>query len=523
MSFDFHPDLAAFRAEVRTFVRAHLPDEVRERFRRSMPIDRPTMTVWHAKLVEKGWAARGWPKEYGGAGLSLEQQYMFNQELASEGAPLGHISWGFSLVAPAVLQYGTEEQKQRFLPSILRGGMADGRPHRRSVSRERGDGCSGAAASAPVAPDGGRSGRPCGAGSRLPGSGSGADRSAIDPRRKPSTGRAIYSGSVDKRESGGTGRRAGFRCQWGNPWGFESPLSHQPRAGRPTDSAPCVPPVEEAKRLPAGGASACLSPGRAPASQPAVAGRSLAAPFQPPDGSSSGGVRDRSSPNIYPQTGDPAGEAGYDAAATVQARTRGPTLKDRPRLVVGISGASGVIYGIRLLELLRELPVETHLVMSKAAEMTIAYETDRKPAEVKRLATVCHPVGDIGASISSGSFRTLGMIIAPCSVRTMSEIATGVTASLLTRAADVALKERRRLVLLLRETPLHTGHLRTMLALSEAGGVIMPPVPAFYAELRSIDEMIDQTLGRALDLFGIEAGITKRWGEDVGGAPGERK
>ena len=198
-------------------------------------------------------------------------------------------------------------------------------------------------------------------------------------------------------------------------------------------------------------------------------------------------------------------------------------MKDRPRLVVGISGASGVIYGIRLLEILRELPVETHLVMSKAAEMTIAYETDRKPAEVKRLATVCHPVGDIGASISSGSFRTLGMLVAPCSVRTMSEIATGVTASLLTRAADVTLKERRRLVLLLRETPLHTGHLRTMLSVSEAGGIIMPPVPAFYAGLRSIDEMIDQTLGRALDLFGIGAGITKRWGEDVGGAPAERK
>ena len=147
------------------------------------------------------------------------------------------------------------------------------------------------------------------------------------------------------------------------------------------------------------------------------------------------------------------------------------------RLVVGISGASGVVYGIRLLELLRELPVETHLVMSKAAEMTIAYETDRKPAEVKRLATVCHPVGDIGASISSGSFRTLGTIIAPCSVRTMSEIATGVTSSLLTRAADVTLKERRRLVLLLRETPLHTGHLRTMLALSRRAESSCPRSP----------------------------------------------
>ena len=198
-------------------------------------------------------------------------------------------------------------------------------------------------------------------------------------------------------------------------------------------------------------------------------------------------------------------------------------MNDVPRLIVGISGASGVIYGIRLLEILRGLPVETHLVMSKAAEMTIAYETDRKPAEIRRLATVAHPVGDVGASISSGSFRTLGMIVAPCSVRTMSEIATGVTSNLLTRAADVALKERRRLVLLLRETPLHVGHLRTMLALSEAGGIVMPPVPAFYADLRSVDEMIDQTLGRALDLFGIDAGITRRWGEHVGGPPSERR
>ena len=203
--------------------------------------------------------------------------------------------------------------------------------------------------------------------------------------------------------------------------------------------------------------------------------------------------------------------------------SRNPALNDMPRLIVGISGASGVIYGIRLLEILRKLPIETHLVMSKAAEMTIAYETDRKPAEIKRLATAAHPAGDVGASISSGSFRTLGMIIAPCSVRTMSEVATGVTSSLLTRAADVALKERRRLVLLLRETPLHVGHLRTMLALSEAGGIVMPPVPAFYADLRSIDEMIDQTLGRALDLFGIDAGITRRWGEDVGGPPSERR
>ena len=189
---------------------------------------------------------------------------------------------------------------------------------------------------------------------------------------------------------------------------------------------------------------------------------------------------------------------------------------DPLRLIVGISGASGVIYGIRLLEVLRSTAVETHLVMSKAAEMTISYETDLKTSAVKKLADVCYPVGDIGAAISSGSFRTEGMIIAPCSVRTMSEIASGVTSTLLTRAADVVLKERRRLVLLVRETPLHAGHLRTMLQVTEMGAVVMPPVPAFYARPSSIDDVVLQTLGRALDLFGIDAGIVRRWGEEAG-------
>jgi len=184
-----------------------------------------------------------------------------------------------------------------------------------------------------------------------------------------------------------------------------------------------------------------------------------------------------------------------------------------PRLIVGISGASGAIYGARLLELLRPLPVETHLVMSRSAEMTLALETDLKPAELKSRADVVHPIGDLAAPISSGSFPTLGMILAPCSIRSMSEIASGVTTTLLTRAADVVLKERRRLVLLVRETPLHTGHLRTMTALSEMGAVIAPPVPAFYAKPQSLEEMIDQTLGRALDLFGIDAGTVRRWGE----------
>lgn len=186
------------------------------------------------------------------------------------------------------------------------------------------------------------------------------------------------------------------------------------------------------------------------------------------------------------------------------------------RLIVGITGASGVRYGVRLLELLRDLPVESHLVLSKAAEMTLAYESDLKSSEVKALADVAYPVSDVGAAIASGSFQTLGMVIAPCSVRSMSEIATGVTSNLLTRAADVVLKERRRLVLMLRETPLHTGHLRSLLALSEMGAVIAPPVPAFYARPQSIDEMVDHTLGRVLDLFGLDASTVKRWGAESG-------
>jgi 4-hydroxy-3-polyprenylbenzoate decarboxylase len=186
---------------------------------------------------------------------------------------------------------------------------------------------------------------------------------------------------------------------------------------------------------------------------------------------------------------------------------------ERPRLIVGISGASGAIYGARLLELLRPLPVETHLVMSRSAEVTLALETDLKPADLRARADVAHKIADLAASISSGSFPTLGMIVAPCSIRSMAEIATGATTTLLTRAADVTLKERRRLVLLVRETPLHTGHLRTMTALSEMGAVIAPPVPAFYAKPHSLEEMIDHTLGRALDLFGLDAGTVKRWGE----------
>lgn len=185
--------------------------------------------------------------------------------------------------------------------------------------------------------------------------------------------------------------------------------------------------------------------------------------------------------------------------------------KATSRLIVGISGASGTIYGVRLLELLRKAEVETHLVMSRSAEMTLAYETDFKPKDVRALASVHYAVTDIGAAISSGSFPTMGMIIAPCSIRTMSEIASGVTASLLSRAADVVLKEKRRLVLAVRETPLHVGHLRSMTVLAEIGAVIAPIVPAFYNRPRTVDDIVNHTCGRLLDLFGIDIGIVKRW------------
>lgn len=185
-------------------------------------------------------------------------------------------------------------------------------------------------------------------------------------------------------------------------------------------------------------------------------------------------------------------------------------MNDLP-IIVGISGASGTIYGIRLLRLLKLLGIESHLVMSRSAEITVAHETNLKIAEIRELASRCYAPHDIGAAISSGSFRTRGMIVAPCSVRSMAEIATGVTSSLLTRAADVVLKERRRLVLLVRETPLHTGHLRTMTQLSEIGAIIAPPVPAFYSRPTSVEDLVDHTIGRVLDLFGIEAGVVRRW------------
>ena len=185
------------------------------------------------------------------------------------------------------------------------------------------------------------------------------------------------------------------------------------------------------------------------------------------------------------------------------------------RLVIGLSGASGVAYGIRLLEAARDLGIESHLVMTRPAEMTIGYETDLTPKQVAAKADYAYAAHDIAAPIASGSFRTRGMIVAPCSVRSMSEIATGVTTSLLTRAADVMLKERRPLVLMVRETPLHLGHLRTMAQLAEIGAIIMPPVPSFYAAPKTLEDIVDQMVGRALDFLGFEWPDVKRWGEDI--------
>ena len=187
------------------------------------------------------------------------------------------------------------------------------------------------------------------------------------------------------------------------------------------------------------------------------------------------------------------------------------TKPPRKRLIVGISGASGAIYGIRLLQLLKETDVQTHLIISRTARVTIATETDLTIGGVEALADVVHSNQDLGAACSSGSFQTLGMVIAPCSVKTMAEIATGVTANLISRAADVALKERRRVVLMLRETPLHLGHIRSMAAVTEAGAIVYPPVPAFYSKPQNLTEMVDHSLGRVLDLFGLDVDIVRRW------------
>jgi flavin prenyltransferase len=195
-------------------------------------------------------------------------------------------------------------------------------------------------------------------------------------------------------------------------------------------------------------------------------------------------------------------------------------MSGKPRIVVGISGASGIQYGIEMLRQLREIAVESHLVVTKPAEMTLSAETDLKPADLYGLADHHYKIGDVGGPIASGSFRTLGMVVAPCSMKTLAEIAAGTSTNLLTRAADVVLKDRRRLVLMVRETPFHLGHLRAMTAVTEIGGIVAPPLPAFYTRPETIDDLVRQSVGRVLDLFGLDGPQTRRWGEDL--AAGQR-
>jgi len=187
------------------------------------------------------------------------------------------------------------------------------------------------------------------------------------------------------------------------------------------------------------------------------------------------------------------------------------TTEAPKRLIVGISGASGIVYGVNILRALQAASIETHLVMTESARLTLASEMDLTVKDVEAMATEVHHIKNIGATIASGSFKTMGMVVAPCSIRSLSEIAYGATTSLLSRAADVVLKERRRLVLMVRETPLHIGHLRTMVQATENGAIIMPPVPAFYANPKSLEEMVDHSVGRCLDLFDIDVNLTKRW------------
>jgi len=186
----------------------------------------------------------------------------------------------------------------------------------------------------------------------------------------------------------------------------------------------------------------------------------------------------------------------------------------KQRLIIGISGASGIIYGIEALKALKNTGIETHLVVTQSARLTLSQESTLDYAGLTALADFHYSNADIGAAIASGSFRTMGMLIAPCSIKSLSEIASGVTASLLSRAADVVLKERRKLVLMVRETPLHSGHLESMLRVTRMGGIINPPVPAFYTNPQTIDDLVQQSIGRALDLFdleGLDSGLVKRW------------
>lgn len=187
----------------------------------------------------------------------------------------------------------------------------------------------------------------------------------------------------------------------------------------------------------------------------------------------------------------------------------------KKRMIIGISGASGIIYGIRLLEVLQSSDIETHLVISKFAELTRVAEVEITSKALRDLADVVYPISDLGAAISSGSYQTMGMIIAPCSMKTLAEIATGMASNLLSRAADVILKERRRLVLMVRESPLHTVHLENMLKVTQMGGIIAPPVPAFYSKPETLDDIVNHSVGRVLDLFGVETDLVKRWGEEI--------
>jgi 4-hydroxy-3-polyprenylbenzoate decarboxylase len=190
----------------------------------------------------------------------------------------------------------------------------------------------------------------------------------------------------------------------------------------------------------------------------------------------------------------------------------------KQRLVIGMTGASGAIYGIRLLQVMTSFTgIETHLVMSKSAERTIFEETDFRPSDVKDMADRYYPVADIGAAIASGSFKCMGMVITPCSIRTLASVAYCLSDNLVSRAADVMLKERRKLVLLVRETPLHLGHLRAMTAACEAGATIMPPVPAFYHKPCTVDDLVDHTVGRVLDAVGFDHELIRRWGETESG------
>ena len=186
------------------------------------------------------------------------------------------------------------------------------------------------------------------------------------------------------------------------------------------------------------------------------------------------------------------------------------------RMIVGMTGASGAIYGIRLLQVLKTLDVEAHLVMSQSAEVTLAHETVMKVSEVRQLADQWYKIDDIAAAPASGSYQTVGMIIAPCSMRTAGELASGITSNLLTRSADVAIKERRRLVVMVRETPLHSVHLGNLKTLSDLGVVIAPPVPAFYTRPKGVDEIVDHSIARVLDLFGLAPNNVLRWGENIG-------